>query len=228
MEMTTADQQRRLFGVFLLLFCLAWLGCAGTYQVRVNGYADPASPAVFTPGASFCVLENPTAPNPLLEREIKAKIERLLTLRGFSLAPLEQAQYVLRFTYGIGPGQSATVVSPDWSIGIGGGGGSGWGGGWGGGYAFLWPGFATYSTAAVYDRWLLLNVVAAKDYRASDKSRPLWVGESRSSGASADLREVVNPLLLAAFGEFGKNTGKAVTADLSPNDPRLKELEMVR
>ncbi len=218
------DRTRRHRRALALLFCLAWLGCATTYQVQVNGYADPAGLAGFAPGARFCVLENPNAQNPLLEREIKAKIERLLTLRGFGLAPLEQADYVLRFTYGMGPGQTATVVSPDWSIGIGGGGG--WG--WGGGYAFFWPGLVTYSTAAVYERWLLLNVVAAKDYRASDKSRPLWVGESRSSGASADLRAVVNPLLLAAFGQFGQNTGKAVTADLSAHDPRLQELERVR
>ncbi len=219
---------------FLRLLAVAWgvclvgMGCAGTYQVKINGYSDPGSPAGFAPGASFLVLESSTAANPLLEREIKAKIERLLILRGFSLAPLERADYVLMFTYGIGPSQTATVVAPDWSIGIGGGGGSGWRGGWGGGYAFFWPGFATYSTAAWYDRWLLLNVVAAQDYRASPKSRPRWVGESRSVGTSADLREVVNPLLVAAFSQFGKNTGKAVEADVRLDDPILKELEQVR
>jgi hypothetical protein len=205
------------------LLCLAGAGCAGAYQVKVNGYTDPAAPGQFPPGARFAVLESPTAPNPLLEREIKAKIERLLTRQGFSLAPYEQAEYVLRFTYGTGPGQSATVIAPDWGFGFGGGGRY-----WGGGQVFFWPGFATYSSAAVYDHWLLLNVLAAKAHREGGASRPLWVGESRSSGRSASLREVVNPLLVAAFEQFGKNTGKAVAADLPADDPRLKELEQVR
>lgn len=206
-----------------LLGLLVCLGCAATYQIMVNGYTDPAAQVRFAPGARFCVVDNQKAANPLLEKEIRAKIQRMLTLSGFSLAPSEQAEYLLLFTYGIGPGASSVMVAPEWGVGFGGGGRY-----WGGGYAFFWPGFTTYSTAAVYDRWLLLNVVSAREYREGGQARPLWVGESRSSGTSADLREAVDALLVAAFQQFGRNTGKAVTAELHADDSRLQQLRQLR
>ena len=53
------------------------------------------------------------------------------------------------------------------------------------------------------------------------------MGEVRSTGVSGDLREVLNSLLVAAFEQFGKNTGKAVLTDIKQNDPRLRDLERV-
>jgi hypothetical protein len=95
---------------------------------------------------------------------------------------------------------------------------------------FLWPGFVTYApyTETLYDRWLLLNVIAGKPYREKGQFQTVWVGETRSTGTSADLRVVVNSLLLAAFEQFGKNTGKAVGVEINSQDPRFKELETVR
>lgn len=123
------------------------------------------------------------------------------------------------FTYGTGPGASRTLISPEWSIGVGA------GRYWHGGYVFFWPGFTTYSTAAIYDRWVLLNVVAGRDYREKKTSRPLWVGEARSSGTTADLRQAVDPLLVAALEKLGLNTGKAVTLELREDDPHLRDLK---
>lgn len=219
---TSMCRSRRLTAGLLCLLGLWASGCAATLPVQVNGYTDPGVAVFFPVGSRFCVAENPQAPNPLLEREIKAKIERLLTLHGFNLSPCEQAEYVMLFTYGIGPGAARTVISPEWSLGVGA------GRFWHGGYVFFWPGFTTYSTAALYDRWVLLNVVAGRDYREKRTSRPLWVGEARSSGIVADLRRAVDPLLVAAFQQLGRNTGKLLETEVREDDPRLMDLKRLR
>jgi hypothetical protein len=83
-------------------------------------------------------------------------------------------------------------------------------------------------TQALYDRWLGLKVVEGKYDQKTGKSRTLLVGEARSTGISSDLREVLNPLLIAAFEQFGKNTSKAVPNNVSQMDPRFKELKGVQ
>jgi hypothetical protein len=213
-----------LLAVFQSVILLS--GCAATYQVRVNGYTDPAAPAPIPAGATFFVIENREAKNPLLEKEIKAKINFLLERHGYVLAPYEKADYYLLFTYGIGPAAAVSVALPDyaWSLSL------GYGYYHPRSYFFFWPGFVYYPAYAepLYDRWLLLNVVEGRYYRETGQFRTLWVGESRSTGTSQDLREVINSLLLAAFAQFGKNTGKAVTVDVKSTDPRLRQLEMTR
>ena len=78
--------------------------------------------------------------------------------------------------------------------------------------------------ATLYDRWLVLNVVEGPAYRTQKISRPVWVGEARSVGASSDLRTVLNYLLVADFREFGKNTGKAVTMEIEAENPEIYSL----
>jgi len=217
---------------FLLLALLTAVatGCAGvTYQVRVNGYTASVASAPFAPGASFFVIENQEAKNPLLEKEIMAKIGKLLTTHGYTLAPSEQADYCLKFAYGMGTPQAAAVTTPSVGIGIGLGYGR-WGGGPAWGTGVYWPGYWPYSTETVplFDRWLQVNVAEGKHYRTTGKFNPVWVGEARSTGTFSDLREVLNPLLLATFAQFGKNTGKAVPTQIKQNDPQFKELEAVR
>ena len=111
----------------LLLLAAGCLGGCGPtlYQVSVNGYTDLAAPAAIAPGGSFFIIEDPKAKNPLLEKEIKEKIAKLLEQQGYQMAAYEKAEYYLFFSYGSGPGRSAPVAMPDY----------GWG--WGGGYG--WP-----------------------------------------------------------------------------------------
>ena len=178
------------------------------------------------PGASLFVLEDEKAQNPLLEKEVKAKIEKLLTENGYLLVPYDQAEYYLSFTYGLGNPQTVSVTAP--TLGIGWGFGSGY---WGRGVStgIYWPGWGPFytETRALYDRWLRLTVTEGKYHRATSKSRTVWVGEAHSSGPSPDLRGVLNPLLVAAFEQFGKNTGKAVPVTIKQNDPRFRGLERV-
>ena len=105
----------------LLLACLgfgAW-GCAAgaTYRVQVNGYTGASQPAALAPGSSFFVITNKEAQNPLLEEEIKAKINKLLQNQGYSLAPQDKAEYFIFFTYGMGAPQAMTITTPEWGWG---------------------------------------------------------------------------------------------------------------
>jgi hypothetical protein len=214
-----------LWFVLLGLLGTAAFGCAAgrTYQVQVNGYTDATAPSL-GPGSSLFVIEDQKAQNPLLEKEVKAKIEKLLVKHGYDLAPYDEAQFYLFFTYGLGTPQTVAVAAPTWGIGL------GWGSGcWGPGlgYGLSWPGYGPYytETLTIYDRWLRLTVVEGKYYRETGKTRTVWVGEVRSTGSSSDLREVMNFLLIAAFEQFGKNTGKALPATLKHKDPRVRDLE---
>jgi Domain of unknown function (DUF4136) len=218
----------KFLGLFLLgILAVILSGCASvrTYQVQVNGYTEGAAPSL-APGASLFVLEDQKAQNPLLEKEIKAKVEVLLEKHGYVLVPYDRADYYLSFTYGMGTPQAVSVTSPAWSI--------GWG--FGSGYCgpgvstgIYWPGCGPLytETQALYDRWLRLTVLEGKYYRDTGKSRTVWVGEARSTGTSSDLREVLNSLLIAAFEQFGQNTGKAVPIQIKQNDPRFSGLERV-
>jgi hypothetical protein len=192
---------KKLPAIFLLgLLSLAALGCASarTCQARVNGYTDTPGP-LLAPGDSLLVIEDQTATDPLLEKEIKAKIDNLLVQQGYRLASYDKAQYYLFFTYGLGAAQTVSVTGP-----------IGPGRGWSEfGYSAYWPAaYGPYATdtLTLYDRWLRLTVIEGKYYRETGKSRPVWVGEVRSTGASSNLREVLNPLLIAAFEQFGRRS----------------------
>jgi len=223
------------FTIPLLFIIMGWWlgGCALVtyYKVQVNGFTDPQIPGQISPGATFFVIENKEAKNPLLENEIRAKIIKLLEQQGYQIAPFEKAEYYLLFAYGIGSEQKVTVVMPDyypydwyWGPGFGVGSGIALGGR---SYIFGGPFFSYFPaySKTLYDRWLLLNVVDGKYYREKKgEFRTLWVGEARSTGTSSDLRTAANYLLLAEFEQFGKNTGKAVPVDISEKDLRVKAL----
>lgn len=216
------------FTLGLGILALGLTGCAPLVcQVQVNGYTNPNIPAPLSPGASFFVIDNKEAKNPLLEAEIKRKIINLLEKQGYPITPFEKADYYLLFSYGIGVGRGVTVLIPDYYPGT-----FGFYPGYYPGryYPFVWPGLLSYAPYAetIYDKWLLINVIQGKVYRDQGAFQTVWIGEARGAGPSQDLRTVVNFLLLADFKQFGINTGKAVLVDINKDDIRLKELEQVR
>lgn len=216
-----------LIALVMLLVAAGLAGCGPTlYNIRVNGYTDPAAPAALAPDSSFFVIENPQAQNPLLEKEIAEKLKKLLTSKGYALAAYDQAEYYLFFSYGIGQERAVRVIMPDYTCGFGIGGAAGPGcGWWGGPYFFAWPYITFYpGVDLIYDRWLLINVVDGKCYRDKGEFRTVWVGEARSTGASGDLRSAINYLLLADFQQFGSNTGQAVAVEVSEDAPRVQGL----
>jgi len=202
--------------------CLPSCSSVSSYNIKVNGYTDPGTPAQVKPGGSFCVIENKEAKNPLLEAEVKGKITKLLATRGYPVTTFEKADYYLFFGYGMGEPRSVNVATPDYYGSI----GWGLGYGWGGPSIFVGMPYGGYPAdgATLYDRWLLISVVEGPAYRTQKISRPVWVGEAHSVGASSDLRTVLNYLLVADFKEFGKNTGKAVTMEIDAQDPEVAPL----
>jgi hypothetical protein len=205
----------------VIVIGLGLSGCStvSPYSIRVNGYTNPGAPAPIKPGGFFCVIENKEAKNFLLEAEVKGKITKLLETRGYPVTTFDQADYYLLFAYGMGEPRRAGVAAPEYFGSIGWGVGYGWGGP---AFAIGVP-YGTYGadTAALYDRWLLIKVVAGPAYRARQDAPPVWVGEARSVGASSDLRMVLNYLLVADFKEFGKNTGKAVAIEIEAQNPEV-------
>jgi hypothetical protein len=205
--------------LLILGLALALVGCApAAYNINVNGYTDLTAPTWIPVGSSFFVIENQKAKNPLLEKEVKGKINKLLEKHGYQVGTYEKADYYLFFHFGIGQERSLTVAMPDYyPFGMGFGGGGPYRS-----YFFVSPftGYYPY-TETLYDRWLLINVVDGKYYRETGKWRTIWAGEARSTGTSADLRAVINYLLLADFQEFGKNTGKAISVEIDQQAPMV-------
>jgi hypothetical protein len=210
----------------IVLIALGLLGCANYYNIKINGYTGPGAAGEIKAGSTFFVIENKEAKNPLLEAEIREKITRLLEMRGYPVTTIyDKADYYLLYGYNLG--QPRSVGVPEYYGGFGWGWGGGWGCGWGGPSVCIGgPAYGAWGTDVVtlYDRGLQINVVEGPPYRTEKISRSLWVGEARSSGASADLRTVLNYLLVAVFNEFGKNTGKAITVDLKENDPAVSAI----
>jgi hypothetical protein len=221
--------QKTIGFLAILVIGLCGSGCSSvsTFTIKVNGYTDPGTLAPVKPGGSFFVIENQETKNPLLEQEIKGKITKLLLTRGYPVTTFEKADYYLFFAYGMGEPRSVSTTTPDYYSGFGWGvgyGRGGWGG-WGGPSVYVgMPWGSPADNATLYDRWLVLNVVEGPAYRTQKISRPVWVGEARSVGASSDLRTVLNYLLVADFREFGKNTGKAVTMEIEAENPEIYSL----
>jgi hypothetical protein len=221
-ESNYRERSLKIYGFLLGLLIILTFGCASarTYPVQVNGYTDSAAP-LLAPGASLFVIDDQKAQNPRLEQDIKDKIENLLVKHGYLIAPYDKAQFYISYTYGLETSGTVTVAGP-----------IGPGRGWEGfGYsAYLPAQYGPYAmdTLTLYDRWLRLNVVEGKYYRETGKSHTVWIGEARTKGTSSDLREVLGPLLIAVFKQFGKNTGKAVPSWIKQDDPRVRGLEGVR
>ena len=81
---------KKFLSLFLVgLVGVTLFGCASirTYHMQVNGYTEEFAAAPFSPGATFFVMENQQADNPLLEKEVKAKLEYLLRQHGYLLVP---------------------------------------------------------------------------------------------------------------------------------------------
>ena len=201
-----AGNMKKTFIAMFILVAGSCLSAAAPLFTTSTSTATPTRrrPRSVNPGSTFFVIENQKAQNPLLEKEVKEKIDKLLTSRAIRLVAYDKAQYYLFFSYGIGGERSATVVMPDYftSYGFGLGGGSGWRGS---PFIFAAPFFSFYpAPESLYDRWLLLNVVDAKYYREKGQFRTVWVGEARSTGTSSDLRVAINYLLLADFQDSAR------------------------
>jgi hypothetical protein len=214
--------------LFLIMVALVLGGCATAYQVRFNGYLDTERPhKAIERGASFCVLENKSAKNPILESEIKAKIEMLLVQNGYRLDSYEKADFFLGFNYSIGAGrtvyESMPVYIPPETGTI-----RSYEGGREKRTSFItYPGYTTYvpQNFTLYSSSLILDVFDAQRKRDMKEEKPVWIGETFSSSRNSDLREIIDFLLVAAFEHFGEDTGKSLQISVSGKNPWIRQLQ---
>lgn len=199
--------------VFLLLICLS-TGCS-RIEVRVNGFTSTGIALQLPAHASIAVAEDPNAQNPIFEKEIAGKIQKLLSSKGYSVPSSEKAEYNLAFHYGIDSGRTITGAMPiHHTVGT------------GTKHTYYGTGYTTYMpySHTVYTRWLILYLTDAKKFKETRKIEHMWIGEVISSGSSTDLRSVINYMLVAAFEHFGDNTKKQIRMTIPGDDERVKLL----
>jgi hypothetical protein len=189
------------------------LGCTASYSVAVNGYSASGQSVRIPQAASISVVTDSNVPNPILEREIAVKIEKLLDVQGYS-TDANEPDYYLKFDYGIDAGRTVTDVIPIHHPGF--------------FYrypydSFRWHGYTTYipHSEVIHTRWLTLRLIEGKAYRISENTEPAWIGEVASAGMSSDLREIVSYMLIAAFEHFAEDTQRQITEYIHKDDERV-------
>ena len=210
--------------IFIIVLVLLAFGCTPVYRIQVNGYADPDQIGKITQKANIHVIENTKAENPLLDKEIRTKIEKILKNRGLILSNIETADLLCKFNYGMGMGLtrigSIPVQSPPVTTSVIVSNQSGAAQT----TTLMTPGPTSYMPYArtEYDRWLNIVVLDARSFRESKTDEVIWYGEIISSGSSRDLRTVMNYMLIVVLEEFGKDTKKGIIIEIKENDERLK------
>ncbi|MFC1635250.1 DUF4136 domain-containing protein [Planctomycetota bacterium] len=199
--------------LFSLPIMFLSLGCSASYSVAVNGYSATGQVVRIPQAASISVVTDSNVPNPILEREVAAKIEKLLAEQGYATGA-DEPDYYLLFDYGIDAGRTVTDVVPIHRPGF---------------YqpypfsSMRWYGYTTYMSHSevIHTRWLALRLIDGKAYRISESAEPVWIGELASAGMSSDLREIINYMLIAAFEHFAEDTQRQITEIIPKNDERV-------
>ncbi len=215
------NAKKALLFVLLVVFLA---GCA--LDVRTTGFLDrSAGIAVLPNGAAFAVLENAAASNPIFDREVKAKIERLLVKEGYRVDTPDKARYLLYYGYGIasglgsravtsyGPPQTQIITVSDGKGGV-------------ATQAVMTPGAASVipMVSVEYTKQLTLKVTEAAGTAGGRNDNVVWMGETLSMDPSSDLRSDVDYLLVVAFRYFGRDTGKQVSVSIGRGNPAVEEL----
>jgi hypothetical protein len=203
------------------------MGCSGKYHVAVNGFLDTKRVSTIVPDARVGILLDDDADNPIFRNEVSQKIETLLTTKGYRVSPPDSADYQLSFQYGMDAGKTVhstrLMHDPPDIVTIRRTNSKG-----GHSYSTIHVPGSTYYVShseTVFGGWLVLHLYETpKSEQASSEAKPVWIGEIVSSSTSSDLREAINPMLIAAFDYFGKNTEKRIENTISKTDPRLKHL----
>lgn len=206
----------------LVLFATLLGACARPprYDVYVTGYTGGAERAI-PAGARIAVVENSSARNPLLEQEVVLKARRALEAKGFRVATPAEADVAVLLSYGNDqrverdydleyvPAQTSTVKDSDGKV----------------------IGSVTGDASVRYQPtiaprdvlWLTMTALDGRLYRESRSGKPVWIGESTTSGASLSLRSVIDYLLVPTASAFGRNQ-QQVRSVLRADDPTVTAL----
>ncbi|MBS0623567.1 MAG: hypothetical protein JSS62_02995 [Verrucomicrobia bacterium] len=223
---------------FLLLWCCSLVSCVPRVNVLTDTYSDKkVIPQGFQPCATFAVIE-PSSLRPsvdqnvLLDREVRYKIEKILVSQGYRTSCPECADYLVHFFYGMNS-DTKMVLSPFYlpgttkctqgkSV------------GYRDGEFQRRDYFQTTTTSGTVDwlpvevpfntRWLVIKVFD-KARMAQTESALLWNGSSISIGASHDLRDILNYLLVANLQFFGQATSKQICGGIYKNASVIRWLQ---
>jgi|GEM_PF-1196006 len=213
----------------LTLFVLLSLGCSTSgpgYNVKTNAYLSPNLTNTPSPNEKYLVFSAPEkVENPFLEEEVKFKIEKLLSARGYNLVQsLDEADWVVSFGYGITGGETSTTSVP-WQTNQSGNFSVYGSGGYASG-SYTQPSTIYIPiTRTTYGRFLSVSLIDWIESKKQQKIITTWKGDSHSVGSSSDLRDVLNYLLIQTFQNFCVDTGKEISNDYYSSDPRVKKLQ---
>lgn len=193
-----------------ILICTT--GCSTAYIVHVNGFFELDEP--IKDKTSIFVTVDPNSQNPIFDNQIKAKIEMLLKWHGYVPAPnIEQSDYRLTFQAGL-DSRRVAGYEPFYRPFV-----TFYDGYWGD-YHFGYTGYVPY-VETYYNQWLIIRIFAPDPDTARRTEQVVWIGEAMTGTSVADLRHVVNYLLVAGFEYFGVDTGRQMTLKIPPDDPRI-------
>ena len=207
-------REMKMWGMILVIAAAGVTGCTPSYRVHVNAFADPNRPV--TQGTAVYVAQDPNTGNPILGKQIAAKIDKLLQGYGYNpVATADRANYLLTFEVGFNSNQVVDftpVYRP-----LGGFGGRFGRGGFGGfgGYTAYVPYVDT-----VYVHWLRMKLYT-KDGAALNEANVVWLGEAMTGANHPELRQAVNYLLVACMEHFGLDTRQWVAMTIQEDDPRI-------
>jgi hypothetical protein len=205
--------------LILLLAPVCAGGCTTTYLVHVNGFSERGEP--IKENASIYVSLDPNSGNPIFDNEIKAKIEMLLKQHGYvPAANAEHSDYRLAFKVGL-DSRRVTGYTPLYRPYF------GFYDRYWGDYHFGYYGYVPY-VDTYYDQWLIIKVFAPEPGTASQTEKVIWIGEAMIGTDSADLRRIVDYLLIADFEYFGEDTKRQMVVKLSPDDPKIIRISTLR
>lgn len=205
--------------LILVTISICAAGCTTTYRVHVNGFSELDQS--ISDKASIYVMMDPNSQNPIFDKEIKAKIEMLLKSHGYIPAPdVEQSDYRLAFHVGL-DSHRVTGYTPLHRPFI------GFHYRYWGYYNFGYTRYAPYFET-FYDQWLVMKVFATDRSSASEAGQVVWIGEAMTDTSVADIRRVVDYLLIAGFEYFGADTKRQMTLTIGPDDPRIIRIESFR
>lgn len=190
-------------------------GCTSTFTVHVNGFSEFDRPV--SDKASIYVAVDPNSRNPIFDKEIKGKIEILLKSHGyFPAAEIEQADYRLTFHAGLDSHRVAGYTplyrpyfgfhDRYWAD-----------------YHFGYTGYVPYFET-FYSQWLVMKVFSTGRDDTSQAGKVVWIGEAMTDTGIADLRRVVDYLLVAGFEYFGADTKRKMVLKISTEDPRIIQI----
>jgi hypothetical protein len=214
---------KQKFLVVMGLVAVVFSGCASGVTVKTNGFLNQDYAAKpFGQESRFCVVTNTKADNVLFDEEIGKKLERLIQLNGYRVAGRTDADFLVEYAYGVDKGRLVTDTIPEYRPGdvvyesgryqLDGKDGT----------------YSGYTTTAGYiahvpvERMLYTRNLIIKVKQNQNKDlKPVWIGESYSSGQSDDLRQSIDFLLVGTFKSFGKDTQNFQKTLISMEDAQI-------